>query len=164
MWHMRQTAIAVSTFAESQLIANAGLAAEQAAGLTLSQIAAAKFNRDTGSGDGRRLVVGRGDVTVISRSVGASYGSSLPTPALSPEKARGLTLSEIAAVKFNRDPDDDDQLRVVRGGRVIAISRSVGSGAHSQLAANAGLTPEGGAAWPLNEIAAAKFARESDDN
>jgi hypothetical protein len=44
-------------------------------------------------------------------------------------------------------------------------SRSHGSsGAYAQLAANAGISPADAAGMSLGEIAAAKFASESDDN
>ena len=46
----------------------------------------------------------RGDVTVISRSVDGAARSQLAANAgLTPDEARGLTLTEIAAAKFDRD-------------------------------------------------------------
>ena len=72
---------AAPAFAQSQLIANAGLTPAEAQGLTLSEIAVAKFNRNADHDD-RQGVVRRGDVTVISRSTGAApTRSSPPMPA-----------------------------------------------------------------------------------
>ena len=155
---------ATPTFAQSQLIANAGLTPEEARGLSLSEIAAAKFNRDSDRED-QQTVQHRGDVTAISRSAGGSGWSQLAANAgLTPEEARGLSLSEIAAAKFNRDSDRDDQQTVQHRGDVTAISRSAGGSGWSQLAASAGLTPEEARGLSLSEIAAAKFARDNDDD
>ena len=46
---------------------------------------------------------------------------------------------------------------------VTVASRSAGGSASSQLAANAGLTPDEARGLSLSEIAAVKFAREFDD-
>ena len=155
---------AAPAFAQSQLAANAGLTPEQAQGLTLTEIAAAKFNRDADSDNQQRVLRGS-DVTVISRSPSAGVSSSqlAANAGLTPDEARGLSLTEVAAAKFNRGADSDDQQRVARPDEVTVISRSAVGGASSQLAANAGLTPDEARGLSLSEIAAAKFARESDD-
>ena len=82
---------------------------------------------------------------------------------LAPDEARGLSLTEIAAAKFNRDADRDDSQRVLRGGDVTVTSRSVGERAWSQLVASAGLTPEEARGLSLSDIAAAKFDRDTDN-
>ena len=102
-------------------------------------------------------------MTVISRSAEGSVAPQLAGNAgLTPAEAQGLTLTEVAAAKFNRGSSDDNQQTVVPRDEVTLISRSVGSDV-SQLAANAGLTPEEARGLSLSEIAAVKFARESDD-
>ena len=155
---------AAPAFAQSQLIANAGLTPAEAQGLSLTEIAAAKFNRGSDGDDQQRVLRGS-NVTVISRS--ASGGVASPQLAanagLTPSEAQGLTLSEIAAAKFNRESDGDNQQRVARPDVVTVASRSAGGSASSQLAANAGLTPDAARGLSLSEIAAVKFARESDD-
>ena len=95
---------AVPAFAQSQLIANAGLTPAEAQGLSLSEIAALKFNRDSAS-DYRQTVRQDVGVTVTSRSAdGADRWSQLVSNAgLSPDEARGLSLNEIARAKFKRD-------------------------------------------------------------
>ena len=101
---------------------------------------------------------------MISRSAADASRTQLAAGAgLTPEEARGLSLTEIAAAKFNRDSDGDDQQRVVRSGDVTVISRSADGTAWSQLAASAGLTPEEARGLSLGEIAAAKFDRDTDN-
>ena len=48
---------AAPAFANDQLIASAGLTAEQAEGLTLNQIVAAKYNRDRSFSDRQAVAV-----------------------------------------------------------------------------------------------------------
>jgi hypothetical protein len=83
--------------------------------------------------------------------------------ALSASEARGLSLTEIAAVKFNRDADPDDSQRVLRGSDVTLTSRSVGERAWVQLVASAGLTTDQARDLSLSDIAAAKFDRDTDN-
>jgi hypothetical protein len=155
---------AAPAFAQSQLIGNAGLTPAEASGLSLTEIAAAKFNRGSDDDNQQRVLRDRG-VTVISRSAdGAARPRLIANAGLTPEQARGLSLTQIAAAKFNRDSDDENQQRARRVGDVTVISRSASAAAWSQLAANAGLSPEEARGLSLSEIAAAKFARESDDN
>jgi hypothetical protein len=152
---------AAPAFAQSQLIASAGLTPAEASGMSLTEIAAAKFNRES-NGDSQQRVLRRGDVTVISRSVDGSPRSQLAASAgLTLGEARGLSLTEIAAIKFNRDSDGDNQQRVARPGDVTVISRSADGSAWSQLAASAGLTPEEARGLSLSDIAAAKFDRDT---
>jgi hypothetical protein len=144
---------AAPAFAQSQLIASAGLTPAEAAGLSLNEIAVAKFNREADSGDRQPAFSkgSNGDASQLAASAG-----------LGVSEARGLSLTEIAAVKFNRDAPGDDRQRVRRGGDVTVISRSVGSGAYAQLLASAGLTPGEARGLSLSAIAAAKFDRDSD--
>jgi len=142
---------AAPAFAQSQLIANAGLTPAEAAGLSLNEIAVAKFNREAESGDRQAIFTpgSGGDVAQLAANAG-----------LTPEEARHYSLTEIAAAKFNRDDRNDSQ-RVLRGGEATVTSRSVGSPAWSQLVASAGLTPEEARGLSLTEIAAAKFDRDT---
>ena len=145
---------AAPAFAQSQLIANAGLTPAEAAGLTLNEIAVAKFNRDAGSDDRQ---------VIFTPGVGGEIGQVAASAGLAPDEASGLSLTEIAAVKFNRDADPDDSQRVLRGSDVTVTSRSVGERAWSQLVASAGLTTEEARGLSLSDIAAAKFDRDTDN-
>ena len=125
--------------------------------LSRTEIAQAKFNRDT-RGDDRHAIVAHGAASAASRAQLAENAG------ISPDEAQGLSLREIAAVKFNRESGGEDQQPVGRGD-VTKVARSVAdNAAWSQLIANAGLNRDEAAGLSLSEIAAAKFARESDDN
>ena len=152
---------AAPALAQSQLISSAGLTPAEASGLSLTEIAAAKFNRSAG-GDDQQTVLRPRAVTVASRSAGSDVSQLAASTGLSSAEAHGLSLSEIAAAKFNRSASGDDQQTVLRPRAVTVASRSAGSDV-SQLAANAGLTPEEARGLSLSEIAAIKFADESDD-
>jgi hypothetical protein len=166
--HLKTIAVAAAllgaaapAFAQSQLVANAGLTPAEARGLTLNEIAVAKFNRNAGN-ENRQGVVPRGDVTAASRSVANGAHSQLAANAgLTPEEARGLTLNEIAVAKFNRNAGNDNRQGVVRRSEVTLTSRSFDGAARSQLAASAGLTPDEARGKSLTDIAAEKFARDT---
>ena len=148
---------AAPSYADSQLAASAGLNPAQAAGLMLTEIAQAKFNRDA-RGDDRHVIVVHGVASPESRAQLAANAG------VSPVEAQGLSLSEIAAAKFNRESAGGDQQRVVRGD-VTKVARSVAdNSAWVQLIAGAGLTTDEAAGLSLSEIAKVKFDRESDDN
>ena len=154
---------AAPAVAQSQLIANAGLTPVEAQGLTLSEIAAAKFSRSAGHDERHAIVARGGGVTAISRSADDAAGSQLAANAgLTPEQAQGLSLSQVAAAKFSRSAGHDAQQVVVHRDAVTAIGRSA-AGAYPQLAASAGLTPDEALGLSLTEIAAAKFDRDTDN-
>jgi len=143
-------------FAQSQLTANAGLTPAEAAGLSLTEIAAAKFSRNAGS-DEQVPVVVRGTPSGNYDQLAASAG-------LSPEEAEGMSLKEIFVAKINAESGGDDQ-QIVKSDGPTAMSRSVGNGAsHPQLVAGAGLSADEAAGLSLSEIAAAKFARDTGDD
>ena len=143
---------AAPAFAD-QLAANAGLSPAEAQGLSLSEIAQAKFNRDT-RGDDRHPVV-------VTPGSGGDYTQLAAVAGVSPE---GKSLNQIFVAKINREARGDEQ-QAVKGGDVTMASRSVAGGAaYAQLAASAGLSPADAASLSLGQIAAAKFASESDDN
>ena len=148
---------AAPSYADSQLAASAGLNPAQAAGLTLTEIAQAKFNRDA-RGDDRHVIVVHGVASAEARAQLAANAG------VSPVDAQGLSLSEIAAAKFNREGSGDDQQRVVRSDVTKAARSVADNSAWAQLIASAGLTTDEAAGLSLSEIAKVKFDRESDDD
>jgi hypothetical protein len=158
MKHLSIIAAAAFAFAAApafadQLAANAGLSPAEAQGLSLTEIAQLKFNRDT-RGDDRHPVV------VVPGS-GGDYTQLAAVAGVSPE---GKSLNEIFVAKINREARGDER-QAVKGGDVTMTSRSAGGGAaYVQLAANAGIPASDAAGMSLGEIAAVKFASESDDN
>jgi hypothetical protein len=141
-------------FAGSQLVASAGLTEEQAQGMTLTEIAQHKFNRDASSADRWDPAIEPGD---------AGFPSHLATSAgIAPAQATGMSLTEIAAVKFNNDSRPDDAQVVTRPSTAVYASRSVGvSGpGYDRLIASAGLTPAEAQGMSLSEIAVYKFDRD----
>ena len=141
--------VAAPAFA-GQLAANAGLSPAEAQGLSLTEIAQIKFNRET-RGDDR--------VPTVVPGSGGDYTQLAAIAGVSPE---GKSLNEIFVAKINREARGDEK-QAVKGGDVTMTSRSVAGGAaYAQLAASAGLSAADAAGMSLGEIAAAKFARESD--
>jgi hypothetical protein len=146
-------ASAAPALADSQLIASAGLTPAEAEGMSLTEIAVAKFNRGSDQ-DGRQVIVtagSGGDTAQLAASAG-----------LDPAGARGLSLVEIAVAKFNRGAGHDGRQYTVEGGGVTVASRSVAVGGVSQLAANAGLSAEAARGLSLTDVAVAKFNRDAD--
>jgi hypothetical protein len=147
--------IVAPAFADSQLAASAGLTDEQAEGMSLTEIAQYKFNRDESGAD--RWVPsipatnGSADPARLAASAGIDSGD-----------AGGMTLTEIAAVKFNNDTRPDDRQSVVYPSGATVASRSVDdpSKAFAQLIASAGLSPAEAKGMSLTEIAAYKFDRD----
>jgi len=125
------------TFAKDQLIASAGLTPEQAEGLTLTQIAAAKANRGVSFADRQAVVIVPGDAGVSSADLHA-----------------------FAVELFNRGESFSDRQDIVRPSGMTASSRSVVDvDRHAQLIASAGLNPAEAAGLTLTEIAAFKANR-----
>jgi hypothetical protein len=80
---------------------------------------------------------------------------------VTPEEARTMTLSELAAVKFNREARRDDRFELRMA---PAAPQSIRSSAgfpelYRQLIASAGLTLEEASDMTLGEIAVHKFNR-----
>lgn len=145
-------ALAGPALADSQLGLNAGLTPTEAAGLSLTEIAQAKFNRDA-SAD-RQNAQGTQAASAESRAhLAAAAG-------LSPDAAANLSLTELAAVKFTRGSSDNDQVRPARLGATLA-TRSVDNHARTQLVTNAGLDAATASSLSLTDIAAAKFDRDN---
>ncbi|TPE53598.1 hypothetical protein [Amaricoccus solimangrovi] len=91
----------------------------------------------------------------------ATEPSLVSSAGLTPEQAQGMTLNEIAAMKFNRGRSPQDQIPVGASGPVtsMAFQDQVDASGRAGLVAAAGLTPEQAQGMTLNEIAAAKFNR-----
>ena len=151
--------IAAPAFADSQLAASAGLAADEAAGMTLTEIAQTKFNRDESGADRWMASIpptnGSADPTRLAASAG-----------IAPDARQGMTLTEIAAVKFNNDTRPDDRQSVEHASGVTVASRSVADPGQAfvQLIASAGLTPAEAEGMSLTRIAAYKFDRDTPDD
>lgn len=123
-------------------------------GITLTEAAQAKFNRDT-----------RGD----DRQVTPIPGSSEPTrqlyaaAGLSLGDGRSMSLEQVVVLKQNRESDGDAQQAIVAASPMA--SRAYGAGPDlSRLAASAGLDAEAASAMNLSDIAAVKFARDTGDD
>lgn len=144
-------ALAGPALAGGQLAANAGLSPTEAAGLSLTEIAQAKFNRDAGFTQNAQ------GATTASADARADLARAAR---LSADSAQDLTLGEIAAVKFTSDSRDNDQIRAA-GQSASLATRSVGDRAWAQLVSNAGLTADKAATLSLTDIAAAKFDRDN---
>jgi hypothetical protein len=85
----------------SQLAAVAGLSADEAQGMSLGEIYVAKINREA-RGDDKQAVKSTGAVMSTRSAYGA--GAQLVASAgLSADEASDLSLTEIAAAKFDRD-------------------------------------------------------------
>jgi len=116
-------------------------------GVTLTEAAQAKFNRDN-----------RGDDEHVKPVPGSS---GVPAPLYSAagytaDEAQGATLSQVAAAKFDRDGEDQGALP----SRGSATSASLAYGQdrdYSQLAMAAGLSSEEAAGMSFNDIANAKL-------
>ena len=81
---------------------------------------------------------------------------------LTADEAQGMSLNEIYVAKINREARGDDK-QAVKGGQVTMGTRSAFAGSSNvQLIAAAGLSSEDAAGMSLTEIAAAKFARDTD--
>lgn len=144
-------ALAGPALADSQLAANAGLDPAQAAGLSLTEIAQAKFNRDAGFTQNAQHAA---DASAFGKAnLAGSAG-------LTADAARDLSLSEIAAVKFSRGSRDNNQIRPA-GLDASLATRSLDGNSRAQLVSNAGLSADEAAGLTLTDIAAAKFDRDN---
>ena len=137
----------------TQLAAAAGVSAEDAATMSLTELASAKFNRDT-RGDDQQAVSDAQPIMVDP----VSHAQLIAAAGLSSDEAAGLTLSQLAAGAFNAGSDDDEAQPVV----TMSTRGPVRVGSH--LAFAAGLTADEAQGMSLNAIAAAKFNRDSRDD
>lgn len=135
-----------------QLAAVSGVSRAEAATMSLTELAAAKFNRDT-RGDDRQTVTAAGTVMVDP----ARHAQLIAQSGITPDEAKGMTLTELAAGKFNAGSDADNR-------QVIIVSTRGPVRVGSQLASSAGLDPVAAQGMSLTEIAAAKFERDTGDD
>ena len=125
-------------FANDQLIASAGLTAAEAQGLTLEQIAAAKFNRGLSVQDRQAVVIVPGDAGVS-----------------------GTELEGKAVALYNGAQSFSDRQAAPGTGGVSVSTRSpVDVERHAQLIASAGLSQDEARGLTLGEIVAAKANRD----
>ena len=137
-----------SAFADTRVIASSGV--------TLTEAAQAKFNRDTR--DGEPQVTPTPGASEPSRQFYASAGLTIG-------EGRSMTVDQVHVAKINREARGDDKQLLVAGESVGMATRAYGQGGdYDQLAASAGLTAAEAWGMSLSDIAAVKFARESDDN
>ena len=123
-------------------------------GVTLTEAAQAKFNRDTRPDDRHPIVV--------PGQASGNYGQLAAVAGLTAEEAQGMSLNEIYVAKINREARGDDK-QAVKGGQVTMGTRSAFAGTSNvQLIAVSGLSSQDAAGMSLTEIAAAKFARDTD--
>jgi hypothetical protein len=134
----------------------AGTQVKASPGVTLTEAAQAKFNRDT-RGDDRHVKPVPGDAGATPQLYAAA--------GLTLAEGSAMTLGQVFVAKINRESRGDDQQRLVVDGSVAMGTRAYGQDSgHPQLAASAGLTEAEAAGLSLSEIAAAKLAAGSDDN
>lgn len=139
-----------SAFAQdnSQLIASAGLSQSEAQGLTLNEIAAAKFNQGESRPD-RQVILSPERVAVDP----ARHAQLIAAAGLTAEEAEGLSISALGVAKHNTGADNDEQQA-----QRFMFSRGPIEMAPPQFAATAGLSPEEARGLTLNEIYAIKLA------
>lgn len=96
--------VAASAASRDRFARSVGIAPEAAQGLSLGQIAAIKFNRAESGADQQPV---KGAAAVATRNVGdpAARAQLIANAGLSQEDAAGLSLTEIARAKFERDTD-----------------------------------------------------------
>lgn len=138
-----------------QLAASAGLDANEAASLTLTEIARMKFNDDTRRDD--RIAF----FAPVAGSDAGARSQLIAGAGLSAAEADGMTLTEIAVAKRNRDVRRDEGIQVVVSTRSFATG---GQGGRSQLIASAGLDAEAARGMTLQQIYVAKINREGDND
>ncbi|MBP7241742.1 hypothetical protein [Amaricoccus sp.] len=142
---------ATAGFADTgQIAASAGLQGDEAAGLTLTEIARHKFNADTRPDDRIVVVMSGGGASAAARSQLAAAGG------IDAATAAGMSLSELAAAKFRAEARGDDRQPLV-----VASPGAVAAGA--QFAASAGVRPEVARGKSMNEIFLEGIVRRSDD-
>lgn len=133
----------------SQLAASAGIGAASG-GMSLTEIAAAKFSADGGR-DSAQIVSQAGVVMVDP----VRHAQLIAAADLTPAEASGLTLGELAAGKYNAEAHDDDDAIVI-----LSTRGPVGM-IPAQLAAAADLSPAEARGKSLTEVYVAKINVES---
>jgi hypothetical protein len=144
-------AASLSAFGDdiAQLAATAGLSPAEAQSMTLNEIAAVKFNRDSDR-DNRQTVFRDSRAITVDP---ARHAQLIAGAGLSPDTARGLTLGALSAGLVSAGSDTDERV-VVMSSRSVAI-------VPASLIAAAGLTPAEARGMSLSEVAAVKFNRDT---
>lgn len=137
---------------KAQLAASAGLSPVQAQQMTLAEIAAAKFNRDSRGGDRQAAPSAKAPVAVDP----ARHGQLIAAADLDGKPVQGLTIADLAIAKANAEADGDS-----RQTAVSMSSRGPITVAPTQLAAAAGLTAIEASGMTLGEIYARAHNRHS---
>ena len=145
-------ALAAAPAFAGQLAANASLSAAEAQGLTLTQIAQVKFNRESGTDDRQAVIIVPGH--------SASYDQLAASAGLSPAEAQGMTARRDLRGEGQQGEQHATTSSWSRAATSPWRSRSAYS-PNAQFAANAGLSPSEAAGMSLTEIAAAKFAHDT---
>lgn len=140
-----------------QLAAQAGLTPAEAAGLSVNELAALKFNRDASDEDRQAVRVARGSSNGASNQLAAAAG-------LGSDEAAGLSLNGVAAYHFNRGAAQGDRQSIPAAdydATVVATRQVSGDVSHTaatqQLAANAGLSEAEASEMTVQQIAAHFF-------
>lgn len=140
----------------SQLAASAGLTAAEARTMSLAEIAAAKFNRDSRDDDRQTVASVRTPIAVDP----VRHAQLIAAADLDPDAARGMTLAGLTAAKYNASGDGDHHQTPVS-----MSSRGPVTMVPLQLIYAADLTPQEARGLSLNEIAArAHNLHSSADN
>lgn len=138
------------------LPANAATQVVAGNGMTLTDAARIKFNRDTRSDDQQAMVAPVTPSGDYSR-LAASFG-------MDPREAQGLSLERVFVAKINHGKGASE-LQLEKDSSVGMATRSPYRAVdRSQLAASAGLDADAAAAMSIREIAAAKFDRDGTSN
>lgn len=130
----------------SQLVGSAGLTPAEAEGLSLTEIAAAKFNRDTRRDDAQVASPARQPVMVDP----ARHAQLIATTGLSPEEARGMTLNELSLAKHNSGAGRDE--------KITTSARQTGATPAVYFVRSSGLDPEAARGMSLNEVYAVRLS------
>jgi len=131
-----------------QLAVSAGIAPSDAETMTLTELSAHKFNRDS---------VGQ-KVDFEPRQPSRPSEQLVTQAGLTPDEASAMSLTEVAAYFFNRGSSSQEQqtIHVTVGTREATTALSPGA---ARLAASAGLSEEEAQGLSLRQIAAHAFNR-----
>jgi hypothetical protein len=144
--------LAAAAFVAVGAPALAGTQVKASPGVTLTESAQAKFNRDT-RGDDRHVKPIRGSSEPSSQLYAAA--------GLTVAEGRAMTLDHLFVAKINRESRGDEQQAVKSSSVTMASRGPVDQASRSQLIAAAGLSAGDASGLTLQQIAAAKFERDT---
>jgi hypothetical protein len=142
-------ALTASAADVGQLTALAGISAADAASMSLTEVAAAKFNRDGDRDD--QQTVGGAQAPIMVDAGGLAH--LIAAAGLKPAQARGQTRAHLPPGKSNAGSDDDQQKEGMASRGPVHLP--------SQLIAAAGLSTAEAQGLSLGQIAAFKFNRDT---